>query len=194
MRELLIATILAALALLDVNLLAVKADVIPLDVACLKGAQAAIIDDSQQSLGIQVAYRKHTHNLLDRKDARQLPLASDLGQSKTLKCSQAHYIAIALQSISKMLELSLCGNRLATEHRLEIPVNILLGELIWKFANVDDCLVESVTVVSDRTLSIVGNSQLALKNGNAIWKSRSLLYRHVGDFLRHKLDRKGGLR
>ena len=176
------------------TLLAVKADVIPLEATCLKGTQATIVDDCQQSLGIQVAYRKHTHNLLDRKDARQLPLTSDLRQGKSLKRSQTHDIAVALQAIGEMLELSLCRYWLTTEHCLEVLINILLSEIIWKLANVNDCLVEGVTVVGDRTLSIVGNSQLALKNGNAIWKSRSLLYRHVGDFLRHKLDRKGVLR
>ena len=122
-----------------------------------------------------------------------LPLTSNLRQGKTLKRSQAHDIVVALQSIGEMLELSLCRYRLATEHRLEVPVNILLGELIRKLADVYNCLVEGVTVVSDRTLSIVGNSQLALKNGNAIWKSRSLLYRHVGDLLRHKISVNGVL-
>ena len=48
-----------------------------------------------------------------------------------------------------MLELSLRRNRFAREHRLEVPVNILLGEIIRKLAEVYDCLVEGVTVVSD---------------------------------------------
>ena len=43
--------VLAALALLDVHLLAVKIDVVPFDVACLKGAKAAAVDDREQRDG-----------------------------------------------------------------------------------------------------------------------------------------------
>lgn len=62
-----------------------------------------------------------------------------------------------------MLELSLRRNWLAAEHTLEIAVNIILAENIRKFSNVPDSLVEGVTIVSDSTVSIVGDSQLALK-------------------------------
>ena len=43
--------VLAALALLDVHLLAVKIDVVPFEVACLKGAKAAAVDDREQRDG-----------------------------------------------------------------------------------------------------------------------------------------------
>ena len=62
-----------------------------------------------------------------------------------------------------MLELSLRRHRLTAEHTLKIAVNILLAEIIRKFAYVHNSLVERVTIVSDSTMSIVGNSQLALK-------------------------------
>ena len=62
-----------------------------------------------------------------------------------------------------MLELSLRWHRLTAEHTLKIAVNILLAEIIRKFTYVHDSLVERVTIVSDSTMSIVGNSQLALK-------------------------------
>ena len=54
--------VLAALALLDVHLLAVKIDVIPLEVACLKGTEAAVVDDRKQGLGIQAARAEQAHD------------------------------------------------------------------------------------------------------------------------------------
>lgn len=48
-----------------------------------------------------------------------------------------------------------------------------------------DSLVESVTIVSDSTMSIVGNSQLALKRRDAIAEGMYPLNCYVGDFLRH---------
>ncbi|MCI6102925.1 MAG: hypothetical protein MR709_07745, partial [Bacteroidales bacterium] len=46
--------------------------------------------------------------------------------------------------------------------------HIILGEIIREFSNVHDSLVESVTIVSDSTMGIVGNSQLALKRRDAV--------------------------
>ena len=43
--------VLAALALLDVHLLAVKIDAVPFEFACLKGAKAAAVDDREQRDG-----------------------------------------------------------------------------------------------------------------------------------------------
>ena len=43
--------VLASLALLDVHLLAVKIDVVPFEVACLKGAKAAVVDDRERRDG-----------------------------------------------------------------------------------------------------------------------------------------------
>lgn len=37
--------VLAALALLDVHLLAVKIDVVPFEIACLKRSETAVVDD-----------------------------------------------------------------------------------------------------------------------------------------------------
>ena len=51
---------------------------------------------------------------------------------------------------------------------LHEAVYIILREIIREFSNAHDSLVESVTIVSDSTLSIVGNSQLALKRRDAI--------------------------
>ena len=84
-----------------------------------------------------------------------------------------------------MLELSLRWHRLTAEHTLKIAVNILLAEIIRKFAYVHNSLVERVTIVSDSTMSIVGNSQLALKRRDEIAEGWYPLNCYVGDFLRH---------
>ena len=51
---------------------------------------------------------------------------------------------------------------------LHEAVYIILRDIIREFSNAHDSLVESVTIVSDSTMSIVGNSQLALKRRDAI--------------------------
>ena len=67
-------------------------------------------------------------------------------------------------------------------------IDILLGEVVWLLANEHHCLVKCVTVISYRTWSIVRNLQLAPKQRKTIRDGRYLLYRHVGDFLRHILE------
>ena len=109
---------LATLALLDVLLLAVKIDVVPFEVACLKGAKAAVVDDREQCLGIQTARAKQAHDLLEGKYARKFLFTPYLRQGKTAQLLAAHSLSIALQTIDEMLELSLRRHRLTTEHTL----------------------------------------------------------------------------
>lgn len=142
-------TILLALALLDVNLQAVKIDVIPLEVTSLEGTQATVVDDGKQSLGVEVTYTKEVHHLLQGQNAWELPLPADLGQGKTCKSRIAHGVQIALESIDEVLELSLRRYRLAAEHRLEVPIDIRLGEFLGQLADMHHRLVDGVTVVSD---------------------------------------------
>ena len=68
---------------------------------------------------------------------------------------------------------------------LHVAVYIILREIIREFSNVNDSLVESVTIVSDSTMGIVGNSQLGLKRRDAIAEGLYPLNCYVGDFLRH---------
>ena len=110
--------ILASLALLDVHLLAVKIDVVSFEVACLKGAKAAVVDDREQCLGIQTARAKQAHDLLEGKYAGKFLLTPYLRQGKTAQLRAAHSLSIALQTIDEMLELSLRRHRLTAEHTL----------------------------------------------------------------------------
>ena len=110
--------VLAALALLDVHLLAVKIDVVPFEVACLKGAKAAVVDDREQCLGIQAARPEQAHGLLDGKYAGKFLLTPYLRQGKTAQLRAAHSLSVALQTIDEMLELSLRRHGLAAEHTL----------------------------------------------------------------------------
>ena len=110
--------VLAALALLDVHLLAVKIDVVPFEVACLKGAKAAVVDDREQCLGIQAARAEQAHGLLEGKYAGKFLLTPYLRQGKTAQLRAAHSLSVALQTIDEMLELSLRRHGLAAEHTL----------------------------------------------------------------------------
>lgn len=71
---------LLALTILDMDLLAVETDVIPLELAGLESSESAVIDHREQGLRVEFAGVKQEPYLLYGQDTRQLSLSSDLGE------------------------------------------------------------------------------------------------------------------
>ena len=99
--------VLAALAAFDMDHPPVEVDVRPLQVACLEGAQTAIVDCGKQGLGIQLAGTKQSPHIFHRYHPREFLLPPDFGKGKTGRHFIPQRVEIALQPIDEMLELRL---------------------------------------------------------------------------------------
>ena len=81
----------------DKQLAAVEVDVVPLQVTSLEGTQPAVVDDGEQSLGVQVAGAEQLLHLLHRQHPRKPLLPAYLWQGQACKVRTAHRVPVAAE-------------------------------------------------------------------------------------------------
>ena len=155
------------LALEDEQLLAVKADVVPSEAACLADPEGAVVDDGKQGLVVQGAVADKTSNLFLGEHSRQ-PLRLAHGREyETSRLLKPHHLVVGLQSENHVFEERQAATVFVQECR-QIVVDVRLGELLRQLIEKQHCLSNFQAIVIDTAVCILCQTQFLSKKRNAV--------------------------
>ena len=159
--------VFTSLALEDKQLLAVKADVVPSEAACLADPEGAVVDDGKQGFVVQGAVVDKTSNLFLGEHSRQ-PLRLAHGREyETSRLLKPHHLVVGLQSEYGVLEEGQAATVFVQECR-QIVVDVRLCELIRQLFEEQHCLSNFQAIVIDTAVCILCQTQFLSKKRNAV--------------------------
>lgn len=159
--------VFASLTLEDEQLLAVKADVVPSEAACLANPEGTVVDNGKQGLVVQGAVAEKAGNLLLGEHSRQ-PLRLAHGREyETSRLLKTHHLVVGLQSEHSVLEEGQAATVFVQECR-QIVVDVRLCELLWQLIEKQHCLSNLQAIVIDTAVCILCQTQLFSKKRNAV--------------------------
>ena len=155
------------LALEYEQLLAVKADVVPSEAACLADPEGAVVDDGKQGLVVQGAVAEKAGNLFLGEHSRQ-PLRLAHGREyETSRLLKPHHLVVGLQSEYGVLEEGQAATVFVQKCR-QIVVDVRLCELIRQLFEEQHCLSNFQAIVIDTAVCILYQTQFLSKKRNAV--------------------------
>ena len=155
------------LALEDEQLLAVKADVVPSEAACLADPEGAVVDDGKQGLVVQGAVAEKSHNLLLREHSWQPLRFAHWREYETARLLKPHHLVVGLQSEYGVLEEGQAATVFVQECR-QIVVDVRLCELLWQLFEKQHCLSNFQAIVIDTAVCILCQTLLLGKKRDAV--------------------------
>ena len=155
------------LALEDEQLLAVKADVVPSEAACLADPESAVVDDGKQGLVVQGAVAEKAGNLLLGEHSRQPLRLAHWREYESSRLLKPHHLVVGLQSENHVLEEGQAATVFVQECR-QIVVDVRLGELLRQLFEKQHCLSNFQAIVIDTAVCILCQTQLLSKKRNAV--------------------------
>ena len=155
------------LALEDEQLLAVKADVVPSEAACLADPESAVVDDGKQGLVVQGAIAEKAGNLLLGEHSRQPLRLAHWREYESSRLLKPHHLVVGLQSENHVLEEGQAATVFVQECR-QIVVDVRLGELLRQLIEKQHCLSNFQAIVIDTAVCILCQTQLFSKKRNAV--------------------------
>ena len=155
------------LALEDEQLLAVKADVVPSEAACLADPEGAVVDDGKQGFVVQGAVAEKAGNLFLGEHSRQSLRLAHGREYETSRLLKPHHLVVGLQSENHVLEEGQAATVFVQECR-QIVVDVRLCELIRQLFEEQHCLSNFQAIVIDTAVCILCQTQLFSKKRNAV--------------------------
>ena len=131
--------VFTSLALEDKQLLAVKADVVPSEAACLADPEGAVVDDGKQGFVVQGAVAEKAGNLLLGEHSRQPLRLAHWREYESSRLLKPHHLVVGLQSENHVLEEGQAATVFVQECR-QIVVDVRLCELIRQLFEKQHCL------------------------------------------------------
>ena len=155
------------LALEDEQLLAVKADVVPSEAACLADPEGAVVDDGKQGFVVQGAVAEKAGNLLLGEHSRQPLRLAHRREYESSRLLKPHHLVVGLQSENHVLEEGQAATVFVQECG-QIVVDVRLCELIRQLFEEQHCLSNFQAIVIDTAVCILCQTQLFSKKRNAV--------------------------
>ena len=155
------------LALEDEQLLAVKADVVPSEAACLADPESAVVDDGKQGFVVQGAVAEKAGNLLLGEHSRQPLRLAHWREYESSRLLKPHHLVVGLQSENHVLEEGQAATVFVQECR-QIVVDVCLCELIRQLFEKQHCLSNFQAIVIDTAVCILCQTQFLSKKRNAV--------------------------
>ena len=160
-------SVLPSLSLEYEQLLAVKADVVPSETACLADPECAVVDDGKQSLVIQGAVAEKSCNLLLGEYSWQPLRLADIRKNEPVWLLVAHDFVVGLESEDHVLEERKAATILVQECR-QVIVDVSLRELFRQLFEKQHCLSNLQAIVIDTAVCILCQTQLFCEKRNAV--------------------------
>ena len=174
------------LALEDEQLLAVKADVVPSEAACLADPESAVVDDGKQGFVVQGAVAEKAGNLLLGEHSWQPLRFAHCREYESSRLLKPHHLVVGLQSENHVLEEGQAATVFVQECR-QIVVDVRLCELIRQLFEKQHCLSNFQAIVIDTAVCILCQTQFLSKKLNAVPEFRNsrdrLVQCSIGHFL-----------
>ena len=162
----------------------VKTDVFPSESAHLTDPECAVVDKRQQGLVVQTArFEKPGNTSLGEYSGKFLRL-SDFRKHQSSGLFESHDLVVVLQPKDRVLKKGDAVPFLI-QQRGEISLNVILGEIVRQFLEVQCRLRNLELVVIDTMLRILSDTQLFIKTINAVFKFRHNRACLVYECLRH---------
>ena len=170
----------------------VKTDVFPSESAHLTDPECAVVDKRQQGLVVQPArFDKPGNTSLGEYSGKFLRL-SDFRKHQSSGLFESHDLVVVLQPKDRVLKKGDAVPFLI-QQRGEISLNVILGEIVRQFLEVQCRLRNLELVVIDTMLRILSDTQLFIKTINAVFKFRHNRACLVYECLRHGNSGEGEL-
>ena len=162
----------------------VEAYVLPSEPAGFADPECAVVDECQQGLVVQVAALNESCNTtLGEHPGKFLELA-DFRQHQSLGLLKPHDLVIVLQSKYGVFKIGDAVSLLIQQGR-EISLNVILCEIIGQLLKMKSRLRNLELVVIDTLLSILSDTQLFVKDRDAVFKFRHNRACLVYESIRH---------
>ena len=161
--------VLAPLALEDEQLLAVKADVVPSETACLAAPEGAVVDNGKQGLVIQGTVAEKTGDLLLGEHSWESLWLAHFWKHETVWLLKPHHLVVGLQSEHCVLEEREAATVLVQERR-QIVVDVTLCELLRQLLEKQHCLSNLQAIIINTVVCILCDAQLFSKQFNTFPK------------------------
>ena len=155
------------LALEDEQLLAVKADVVPSEAACLANPEGTVVDNGKQGLVIQGTVAEKTGDLLLGEHSWQSLWLAHFWKHETVWLLKPHHLVVGLQSEHCVLEEREAATVLVQERR-QIVVDVTLCELLRQLLEKQHCLSNLQAIIINTVVCILCQTQLFSEKRNAV--------------------------
>ena len=159
--------VFTSLALEYEQLLAVKADVVPSETACLADPKGTVIDDGKHGFVIKWTVAQKSGNLLLGKHPWQPLRLTHLWKHESARLLKPHHLVVCLQSEHRVLEERQAATVLLQECR-QIVVDVCLCELLRQLLEKQHCLSNLQAIVIDTAVCILCQTQLFSEKRNAV--------------------------
>ena len=162
----------------------VKTDVLPSEPAHLTDPVCAVVDKRQQGLVVQPARFEMLGNTSLGEYSGKFLRLPDFRKHQSSGLFESHDLVVVLQPKDRVLKKGDAVPFLI-QQRGEISLNVILGEIVRQFLEVQCRLRNLELVVIDTMLRILSDTQLFIKTINAVFKFRHNRACLVYECLRH---------